>query len=224
MGKLVFFVLAGVGFAQTPFDSTTPTTPQSTDDKHILGLVPNYATVNDPSAPFQAIRTKEKFKLATQDAFDPFSWAIAGIYAGVGQWGNSYPGYGQGAQGYAKRYGAAFADGTIGNYMTEGVFPTVFHQDPRYFRLGTGGGWKRVGYAISRTVVTRSDKGAWQFNASEIVGNAVAAGISSAYYPAGNRTVEDTFDKFALNVASDAGFNVLKEFWPDMRRKILHRE
>jgi hypothetical protein len=119
MGKLVFFALAGFGFAQASSDSTTPANPQSSDDKHILGVVPNYATVNDPSATFQAISMKEKFKLAAQDAFDPFSWVIAGIYAGVAQWGNSYPGYGQGAQGYAKRYGAAFADGTIGNYMTE---------------------------------------------------------------------------------------------------------
>jgi hypothetical protein len=127
-------------------------------------------------------------------------------------------------QGYAKRYGAAFADGTIANYLAEGALPSLIHQDPRYFRRGEGGGWKRVGYALSRTVITRGDNGSRQFNTSEIAGNAIAAGISAAYYPAGNRTVGDTFDKFILNVASDAGFNVLKEFWPDMRRKILHRE
>jgi hypothetical protein len=189
-----------------------------------MGVVPNYATVNDPAQPFQSISVKLKFKLAAQDAFDPFSWVISGIYAGVAQWGNSYPGYGQGAEGYAKRYGAAFADGAIGNFMTEAILPSMLHQDARYFRLGQGGPWKRVGYAMSRTLVARSDAGKWQFNTSEIAGNAMAAGIANLYYPAGSRTAGDTMEKFALNVASDAGFNVLKEFWPDMRRKILHKE
>jgi|SRR5579872_312906 len=194
------------------------------DDKHILGVVPNYATVNDPSVQFQSIPAKEKFKLAAQDAFDPFSWVITGIYAGVAQWGNDYAAYGQGAQGYAKRYGAAFADGAIGNYMTEAILPVLLHQDPRYFRLGTGGGWKRVGYALSRVLVTRADNGKWEFNTSEIAGNAAAAAIANLYYPAQNRNVGDTVEKFGVNVVSDAGFNVLKEFWPDMRKKILHRE
>jgi hypothetical protein len=180
--------------------------------------------VNDPSRHFEPIPVKQKFKLAAEDAFDPFSWVITGIYAGVAQWGNNYPGYGQGAQGYAKRYGAAFADGAIGNFMTEAILPTLVHQDPRYFRLGQGGAWKRVGYALSRVAVTHADSGGWQFNTSEIAGNAVAAGLANLYYPDGNRSAKDTSEKFALNIVSDAGFNVLKEFWPDMRRKVLRRE
>jgi hypothetical protein len=233
MAKLaVALVCSGLAIAQLPENSAPdpalsqpkPGTSQPESDKHILGVVPNYATVNDPTQHFQSIPVKEKFKLASQDAFDPFSWVITGIYAGVAQWGNDYAGYGQGAQGYAKRYGAAFADGAIGNYMTEAVIPTLLHQDPRYFRLGTGGAWKRVGYAMSRTIVTHGDSGAWQFNTSEIAGNAIAAGIANLYYPAQNRTAGDTLEKFGVNVISDAGFNVLKEFWPDMRRKILHKE
>jgi hypothetical protein len=236
MGKLsaLLGLVCATGFclAQTAdphMDSAGDPAPKvdaapKADDKHILGVVPNYATVNDPSQHFQSIPVKEKFKLATQDVFDPFSFVITGIYAGAAQWGNDYAGYGQGAQGYAKRYGAAFADGAIGNYMTEAIFPTMLHQDPRYFRLGTGSGWKRVGYALSRIVVTRSDQGTWQFNTSELAGNAVAAALANLYYPAQNRSSGDTFEKFGLNVVSDAGFNVLKEFWPDMRRKILHKE
>ncbi len=180
--------------------------------------------MNDPNAVFQPISARDKFRIARQDAFDPFSFALAGIYAGVAQWSNSYAGYGQGAQGYAKRYGAAFADGVIADYFTSGVFPTILHQDPRYFRRGTGSAWRRVGYALTRVAVTRGDNGKWQLNASEFAGNAVAAGIANLYYPAGSRGAGATLDKFALNVGSDAGFNVLKEFWPDMRRKILHRE
>src|SRR5579883_1401295 len=129
----------------TSAESTITPAAQTREDNHILGVVPNYATVNDPSLHFQSIPAGGKFKLAAEDAFDPFSWVITGIYAGVAQWGNDYPGFGQGAQGYAKRYGAAFADGAIGNFMTEAVFPTILHQDPRYFRLGEGGAWKRVG-------------------------------------------------------------------------------
>ena len=165
-----------------------------------------------------------KVRLAAQDAFDPFSWVVTGIYAGVEQWGNSYPGYGQGAAGYAKRYGAAFADGVIGNFMTEAIFPAMLHQDPRYFRLGQGGKWKRIEYAMTRTMISRTDRGAWRFNTSEIAGNAAAAGIANLYYPSGSRGLGDTMDKFAVNVLSDAGFNVLKEFWPDMRRKILRKQ
>src|SRR5262249_33603357 len=157
---------------------------------------------------------------ATLDNIDPFNFMIVGIYAGVEQLANSYPGYGQGAKGYAKRYGANLADGTIANYMTEAIMPTLLHQDTRYFRLGEGRAWKRVGYAMSRVLSTHRNDGSWTFNTSEIAGNAIAAGISNLYYPADSRTAENTAEKFALNVVSDAGFNVLKEFWPDMRRKI----
>src|SRR5947209_1948870 len=97
---------AGCALAQSPAAPAAHTK----DDNHILGIVPNYGTVNEPARHFQPISVKEKFKYSTQDSFDPFSWVIAGIYAGVAQWGNDFPGYGQGAQGYAKRYGAMFAD------------------------------------------------------------------------------------------------------------------
>ena len=204
-----------------PAISAVPTPTH--EETHILGVVPNYITVNDPSRPFQPIPASEKFKLAAQDAFDPFSWVITGIYAGAAQWGNNYAQFGQGAKGYAKRYGAAFADGAIGNYMTEAFLPTLLHEDPRYFRMGTGSTWKRAGYAMSRVLVTRTDAGGLRFNNSELEGNLMAAAIANLYYPPDNRSVGNTFEKFAVNVVSDAGFNVLKEFWPDMRRKMFHK-
>jgi hypothetical protein len=231
MGKLLaLMICAGFGGAQAQqdppdakIDSTLESASASKDDKHILGLVPNFDTVNQPSSVYHSISTREKFKLASEDVFDPFSFLITGIYAGAAQWANASPGYGQGAQGYAKRYGGYFADGLVGNYLTEAIMPTVFREDPRYFRLGRGGNWRRIGYAVTRVLVTRTDAGGQQFNFSEITGNLMGAGISSLYYPAANRTVEDTFEKFSLSVVSDAGFNVLKEFWPDMRRKVLHK-
>jgi hypothetical protein len=194
-----------------------------TDDQHILGIVPNFTTVNDPPKEYRPISAQEKFKLASEDTFDPYSFLITGIYAGVAQWGNNYRQFGQGTQGYGKRYGAALADGTISNYLTEGVLPTLLHEDPRLFRLGTGSMLKRIGYAMSRVLITRADSGRQRFNVSEIAGNMLAASLSNIYYPPLDRSVDSTMEHFAINVVSDAGFNVLKEFWPDMRRKVLHK-
>jgi hypothetical protein len=194
----------------------------SRDDTHILGVVPNYATVNDPFLS-KPIRASEKFKLAAQDSFDPFTWVLVGVYAGVAQWGNDYKQFGQGVQGYAKRYGAAFADGAISNYMTEAALPCILHEDPRYFRMAVGSAWKRTGYALTRVLVTRSNAGRPRFNSSEVAGTMIAAGIANLYYPSENRTMGETMEKFTVNVVSDAGFNVLREFWPDMRRKVLRK-
>jgi len=228
MRLLPALVCIAVAAAQSPespdvrTDGLAEQVATTQDDTHILGIVPNYATVNDPTL-YKPIQPKQKFKLASQDSFDPFTWVIVGFYAGVAQWGNNYRQYGQGTEGYAKRYGAAFADGTVSNYMTEAIMPSILHQDPRYFRMAVGGAWKRTGYALTRVLVTRGNTGTKQFNSSEIAGTMIAAGIANLYYPSDNRSVAQTLDKFALNVVSDAGFNVLREFWPDMRRKVLHK-
>jgi len=105
--------------------------------------------------------------------------------------------------------------------MTEAVFPIALHQDPRYFTKGKGGFWRRTGYALSREVITRSDDGRNQANVSELAGNFVAAGISNAYYPPADRSFPKTVNKWGQQIALDAFFNVMKEFWPDMRRKIF---
>lgn len=234
MGKLPAALLfAVVAAAQVPdppdakVDTAEAVSAKSddkrNDDKHILGVVPNYATVDEPSKQYHPISASEKFKLAAEDSFDPYSFVITGIYAGVAQWGDNYRQFGQGAQGYAKRYGAAFADGTISNYLTEGILPSLLHEDPRLFRLGTGSKWKRGAYAASRVLITRTDAGGERFNISEIAGNMMSAGISNLYYPPLNRNLDNTMEHFAINVLSDAGFNVLKEFWPDMHCKVLHK-
>lgn len=195
---------------------------ETREETHILGIVPDYDTVRDATGVNLPITPRTKFWLATEDVFDPFSFAIVGIYAGVSQWQNQYPEFGQGSQGYAKRYAGAFADSAVGNYMTEAIWPVILRQDPRYFRMGPKYGfWKRVGYSASRVIVTRGDNGRRQFNFSEIIGNGVAAGISAAYYPVSGRNTDAVMDKWMLNVGSDAGFNVLREFWPDMRQKIF---
>ncbi len=232
MGKLLaVLVCAGIAGAQAPdppdpkVDSAleVPKPDPAKDDKHMLGVVPNYTAVNEPVKTYHPIPVSEKFKIAAHDSFDPFNWVITGVYAAVYQAESDYPQFGQGAQGYAKRYGATFADGTISTYITEGILPSLLHEDPRYFRLGVGSKWKRAGYAMTRVLITRVDSGGERFNTSEIAGNFGAAALGVLYYPSLNRTVGDTVEKFAINVISDAGFNVLREFWPDMRRKVLHK-
>jgi hypothetical protein len=220
---LAAFLFIAIAAAQVPDVPAQKTDQNRSDDNHILGIVPNYTTVNRPPKQYHAISPGEKFKLASEDTFDPYSFVITGIYAGVAQWGNNYRQFGQGMQGYGKRYGAALADGTISNYITEGALPSLLHEDPRLFRLGTGSTFKRIGYAMSRVLVTRTDSGGQRFNTSEIAGNMLAASLSNLYYPPLNRSLDNTVEHFIINVISDSGFNVLKEFWPDMRRKVLHK-
>jgi hypothetical protein len=151
---------------------------------------------------------------------DPVTISFIGAMALIGQARNSDPSYGQGLQGYAKRFGTFYADTGIGTLMTTSVFPTLLHQDPRYFQLGKGGAWHRVIYSVSQILVTRSDSGEGQFNYSEIVGNAVAAGISNVYHPPDQRTLGHTVSVWGTDVMLNALCNVAKEFWPDIRRKI----
>jgi hypothetical protein len=226
---LAALIGTGIGAAQSSTEAadTNPegvlASQKSTYEETHIMVVPNYATVNDPAKAYKPLTTGEKFVIAAHDSFDPFNWVLTGVYAAVYQKENNYSGFGQGGAAYAKRYGAVFADGAISTYFSEAFLPVLLHEDPRYFRLGEGSKWKRAGYALTRVLVTKTDAGNWRFNNSEIFGNMIAVGISNAYYPAANRTVGETFEKFTIGVVSDAGFNVLKEFWPDMRHKVLHR-
>lgn len=106
----------------------------------------------------------------------------------------------------------------IGNFMTEAIYPSILHQDPRYFRRGTGSGWSRLGYAIGQIFWTHTDAGGAAFNFSEIAGNSTAVAISNAYYP-DNRTATNAISKLGIQLSVDAASNVLKEFWPDLDRK-----
>jgi hypothetical protein len=115
-----------------------------------------------------------------------------------------------------------YADQAMGNMFTEGIFPAMLHEDPRYFRRGTGPKWNRTWYALSRVMVTRTDAGGTRFNYSEWLGNASAVAISNAYYP-DNRTFSDNSMKLMQQVATDAVSQVLKEFWPDIKRKFFHK-
>jgi hypothetical protein len=187
---------------------------------HILWVIPNYRSDESP-ATIKPLRPSAKLKVALEDSFDPSAFLVAGVFAGVAMAQRQYSSFGQGAQGFGKYYGGAFADQAIGNIMTEGLFPIALHQDARYFVRGKGGLWKRTGYAMSREFITRGDDGRNHFNTSELAGNAVAAGISNVYYPAADRSLTNTANKWGEQIALDAFFNVAKEFWPDVRNKLF---
>lgn len=187
---------------------------------HILWVIPNYRS-DENAAQFKPLTPREKFKLAFDDSFDPTAFLVAGVFAGSAMVQRQYPSFGQGATGFAKYYGGAFADQAIGNMMSEAIVPTVLHQDPRYFTKGKGGFFSRTGYAISREFITRNDDGRNHFNTSELVGNAIAAGISNVYYPAADRSLSNTANKWGQQIGLDTGFNIAKEFWPDIRKKLF---
>ena len=191
------------------------------EDKRILGIFTNHRTAEE-SAALPPLTPRGKLAIAWQDTTDRAIFLQSAFIAGIGQATNGNPSFGQGVEGYGKRFGAAYADFCIQNWMTEGLFPTVLHQDPRYFRHRAGSGPSRLAYAMSRLFITRTDSGKHQFNYSEVVGGATFLAISNAYYPDG-RSVGNNLGRYALQLGFDAASNVLKEFWPDLRRKLPRR-
>jgi hypothetical protein len=208
-----------------PADKPAPAAPDKGqaggDGNHIFGLLPNYSTVKQ-SDEVPPIATPEMFRIAALESFDPQAFAFVGTLATLAQIVGQDPSFGQGAGGFGKRYAIAFADNSIGNFMTTGVMPFVLKQDPRYFALGSGGWRHRFGYAASRSVITRSRAGRTQFNLSEIAGNTIAAGLGNVYHPAADRTLGATMSRAAAQVMWDTMSNELKEFWPDIRRRFHH--
>lgn len=189
-------------------------------DKRILGVLTNYRTANMDAAA-TPMTVSGKMAIAAKDSFDYPSFVLAFFTSGIGQLTNDNKSFGQGAAGYARRYSTGVADQVIGNMLTEGIMPSLLHEDPRYFRMATGTGWHRLGYALTRTLVTRTDSGHARPNYSEFIGNSIDAAIGNAYYPDG-RQLGDTVQRFAQQMGTDTLSNVIKEFWPDLKRKFKH--
>ncbi len=212
--------------AAPPAPASTAAPPQAGQteppppDKRVFGVLPNYRTVNE-SAVYQPITTREKFRIASKDSFDYPLVGLAAFIAAYGQLRNSHPEFGQGWAGYGRRVGTSYADQAIGNMMTEAIFPTLLHEDPRYFRRGHGSLWSRAFYASTRVFVTRTDSGGKRFNFSEVLGNASTTAISNAYYP-DNRNVASNVEMLGSQIGIDAASQVLKEFWPDIKHKFFH--
>jgi hypothetical protein len=214
-----------------------------TSNDRLFYALPNFLTL-ETKKQLPPLTVKQKFAVVARGSFDYIQYPWYGFLSLVSQAENSEPGYGQGWEGYGKRYGAAFADGTIENFFTGAILPSVLHQDPRYYQMGQGSFWHRTGYAVSRNLITLRDQGGHQFNYSEVVGGALSAAISTyTYHPKSfftyrynsttgtttaifhpsDRTFSNTAKVWGTQYGYDTLTLVIKEFWPDIRRKIAHK-
>ncbi len=192
--------------------------------KRMLWVVPNFAAVSANSQ-LPPLSTREKFVLAAHDSvvdYSSFTWA--GILAGQAMALNSDPELGHGAVGYGRYYWRTFTDGVSGTFFTEAIVPAIMHEDPRYYTMERGGFFRRTGYAISRAFLTKTDSGRTRFNFSEVVGNALEAGLSNAYYPPEERGLSQTAQNWGTQMESAVLNHVFQEFWPDIRRKVFRRK
>lgn len=206
-----------IDIANLPTEKNTPQTPP----KRIFGIIPNYRT--SPSLrEYKPLSTAQKFKIASQDSFDRGTFILAAAFAGESQLTNSNRSFGDGVPAYGRYLGTAYADFVIGDFMTEAIFPSLLHQDPRYFRRGSGTAFSRVGYAVGQLFWTHTDSGGTQFNYSEVLGNSTAVAISNAYYPE-NRDAADATVKLGTQLGVDMVSNILKEFSPDIYHKLSRK-
>jgi hypothetical protein len=193
-----------------------------TVNDRIFEVMPNYGTVESANE-LPPISSGQKFRLATAGVFDYFTFPFIGALAAIDQANNSPKSWGQGWGAYGQRYGASFADNGIGTMMTTAIFPSMLHEDPRYYQMGKGTFSHRAYHAVNRLFVTRTDSGNERFNTSEIVGNAVAAAFSNVYHAPEDRTVGRNFGTLGMLIMWDGLSNEMKEFWPDIRRKVFHK-
>ena len=203
--------------AVTNVESTKPAKP----DKRLFGVVPNYRTA-DANIPFSPLTPRQKLSIATHDSFDWPTYLLAGVMTFAMPGTEDKHLYGTGLEGFANRYARTSADQIIGNMLTEGFMPVLLKQDPRYFRPGEGTFWSRLRSALTQIAIARNDSGSRTFNTSEFLGNAIAVSIANAYSP-NLRSWSSSSEKLGIMIGTDAFSNVIKEFGPDIKQKLLHR-
>lgn len=180
------------------------------EKQRVLGIIPNFYVSYVPDA--VALTPKQKFELAWRSSVDPFTFVSVGALAGIQQAGDALSGYGQGAQGYAKRYGASYGDVVIGTFLGSAIMPALLKQDPRYFFRGTGSKRSRLLYALSSPFMCKGDDGRWQPNYSYLIGNFAAAGIANFYYPANDRGAAWVAETALVRLGENAIASVFQEF------------
>lgn len=213
-------LLCGAAAAQQPAPVKTQSAAPAGKKKRkgVLGLIPTYSVSNGQnSAP---LTSWQKLHLAFEDSANPFEVAEAAIKAEYYRGTNPRKKIGHGGAGYMKQWGASYLDEISGNAFREFLYPSLLHQDPRYYRRGKGSIASRVAYAFSRVVVTRGDGGGREFNASGVLGSATSTTISQLYYPAAGRGVGRTFVNIGLSLVGSGASNTFKEFWPDVARRL----
>lgn len=189
--------------------------------QRVLGVVPQFGMTSRQDAP--PLTTGQKFHLFAKSSFDPFQYAAAGLQAGLGQATNEFPGYGQGAEGYAKRYGASIADQVSSNFFANFFYPSLLKEDPRYFRLGQGSIKHRIFYSLEQEFVCHTDKGGHSFNWSNVLGAFTSGAISNAYYPSTDRGAGLTASRSAIALLYGSAGGLVDEFWTDIHDKFFHK-
>ena len=183
---------------------------RAAEKQRLMGVIPNfYTSYTFDAAPLTA---KQKFLFAVRGTFDPVSMVGVAFGAGIEQATNAYAGYGQGAAGYGKRFAAKFADGRSSDFLTHAVFPSLLHQDPRYYYLGSGSVKARLAHAVGSAFFTRTDNGLTAPNFSYFLGDFGSAALSNLYYPRANRGAGLVFTNAAVGLAGRIGGNILREF------------
>ncbi len=176
---------------------------------------PNYK----PGAKLCTLKLKDKFVLFVQDSFDPVTFLATGFNAGLDQAENSDPSYGQGAEGYGRRFGAEFTDQASSRFFKDFAYPWIFSEDPRYYRLARGGARRRLLHAVEHAVVAHRDDGKRMFNFSEWLGTTTTAVLSNTYHVDNERGFGPAAQRVTYGILQDIGFDVLREFWPEISRK-----
>jgi hypothetical protein len=188
----------------------------------LFWILPTFSVADSKSV--RPLTTGGKFRLFVKDKTDPFTIGWVGFEAGLAQANNDFPEYGQGAAGYGKRFGAGLANETAGGFFGTFLFPSVLHQDPRYYRLGTGPFRKRLGHALIRPVLTHKDSGGRAFNWSGLLASIATSSLSNAYYPEANRGVGATFSRVAMSVPFAMIDELVNEFGPDVEKKMFGKK
>jgi hypothetical protein len=190
----------------------------------ILGVIPNFQTVDDGSPAAMPLTAGQKWLLFAKETVDPFNFVSAALGSGSSQMGNRTPKYGEGGDAYGERFGAAMADLATQNFFSAGVLACLLHQDPRYFRKGPQAGFmKRVAYSVSRVAVTRKDTGEATFNSSGVFGMMLGIGASNLYYPAPSMRATVMAGRLESSLMGGVIGNLMSEFWPDIQQKFFHR-
>jgi len=215
-------VVAVPALVVTPIERKTANS-EGKQTKRMFGIIPNFSAVSAHTE-VPALSARDKFVLATKDSGDYSSFIWSGLQAAQSMALRSYPELHQGAAGYGRYYWRAFADQASGSFFTEAIVPALTHEDPRYYTLGYGGFFRRARYALSRVVITRTDSGRNTFNLSEIAGNGMEAGLANFYYPPQERSFHNTAVNWATQLEAASLNNLFREFWPDIRRKVLRQK
>lgn len=214
VAPIVLLVAAAVTEVQVALSPAEVAEEQLKDQEkqRVLGVIPNFYVSYDHNP--VPLNSKQKFKLAFKMTVDPVTFGLIGVVAGVQQAQNDFSGYGQGAEGYAKRYGASYADLAAGTFIGSAILPSLLKQDPRYFYKGSGSRRSRILYALANAVVCKGDNGRWQANYSSILGNLAAGGISNLYYPAEDRHGAGlTFENGLIGIGATAAADLFQEFF-----------